>query len=293
MPFGESFPVAECIRNSLGQIGVAVFFILSGFFYKRSKGDTVSFWKKKVKGIIVPWIIFSVLSFAFSLILNRDFTDLPVRLFKWVFGIGTWFWYVPMLLILYALFKFVKSDVLLYVALAVTAVSVMLTAFGFVKQTEYFSQYTNLLDWIGFFALGILLRKNNLLDKLTGVLPFICGLAVLSVSVSFAVLLNQNKAYVNYFSILTELSGALVLLNVSALLHKSKLLADIGKKSYFIYLVQMQPAGIVNTRLPYNTLFFILRPFIVLLTLYAAAKLIEYVLKKIKLSKYAYIFALK
>lgn len=291
MPFTEAHPVAECIRNTLGQIGVAVFFTVSGYFYKRKKGDTASFWKKKAKGIIIPWLLFAVLTYAFSCVLNRSFS--PVSLVKWVFGIGSWFWYIPMLLIMYALFKFVKYDALLYVAMALTAASVMLTAFGFIGQTEYYSQYTNLLDWVGFFALGILLRKKNSLPKLTGALPCVSGLIILASATALSVVFNQNKAYINYFSLLTELSGALVLLNASSLLHKSKLLKDIGKKSYLIYLIQMQPAGIINTRLPYNALFFILRPVIVLAVLYVFAKAAEYILKKLKLSKYAYIFALK
>lgn len=86
MPFTEAHPVAECIRNTLGQIGVAVFFTVSGYFYKRKKGDTASFWKKKAKGIIIPWLLFAVLTYAFSCVLNRSFS--PISLVKWVFGIG-------------------------------------------------------------------------------------------------------------------------------------------------------------------------------------------------------------
>ena len=55
----------------------------------------------------------------------------------------------------------------------------------------------------------------------------------------------------------------------------------------------MQVAGIINTRLPYNPLFFVLRPFIALAVLYIAAFVISFILKKIKLDKYAYLIALK
>ena len=69
--------------------------------------------------------------------------------------------------------------------------------------------------------------------------------------------------------------------------------ADIGRKSYLIYLIQMQPAGMINTRLPYNVPFFVLRPFIALALIYIAVKLFEFVLEKTSLKKHAELFALR
>lgn len=46
MPFGGRMP-AESIRVSICQIGVAVFFVCTGFFYRREEKDSKLFWIKK------------------------------------------------------------------------------------------------------------------------------------------------------------------------------------------------------------------------------------------------------
>lgn len=48
MPFGGRMP-AESIRVSICQIGVAVFFICTGFFYRREEKDGSCFGSKKAK----------------------------------------------------------------------------------------------------------------------------------------------------------------------------------------------------------------------------------------------------
>ena len=73
--------------NTLGKIGVPVFFFLSGLvlFYSYNKRpftkDTIiSFYKKRLKYIIVPYIFISILYFACKVYLYYDFTSLSVML---------------------------------------------------------------------------------------------------------------------------------------------------------------------------------------------------------------------
>ena len=49
MTFSQTYPVSEIVRTSLGQIGVVVFFIISGYFYSRKHNDNKSYWLKKAK----------------------------------------------------------------------------------------------------------------------------------------------------------------------------------------------------------------------------------------------------
>jgi len=292
MPFGaETHPVAESIRIVLGQIGVAVFFIVSGFFYHREEGDAKTFWAKKWRGIVIPWMILSLCTYLFSVAINKDASILAAL--KWMFGVLTWYWYLPILLFMFVMFKGLqKKDVALVLCVIVMVLSVMLSAFGLIPYTIYFNQYLNPLNWIGFFALGILIRKHGWLDELIGWRPTTMASLVFFVSIVLSVIYGQDKAYIDYFSLPCELSGGMIFLNLSVLLENVGALKDIGRKSLFIYLVQMQPAGIINTRLPYTPLFFILRPIIVLIVLYFISLGIICLLKKAGLEKYSYIIAL-
>lgn len=292
MPFTSSFPLSENVRNTLGQIGVAIFFILSGFFFKREKGDSKRFWLKKAKTIVLPWVICGIGTFAFSIVLNRGKSNYFISAAEWILGVGTWYWYITVLLVLFALFKFLENDALLYIAIALTAVSVILSSFGKVPYNTVFNPYLNIFNWTGFFATGILINKHNILKKLINLPAAVISIAVLAFSAILTVRLPEVKAYINFYSILVEFSGFVLFLNISYLLSNVCLLQDIGKKSYLIYLIHMQIAGIINTRLPYNPLFFILRPIIALSVVYILVKMLELFLKKTGLIKYGYILAL-
>ena len=62
MSIGENPLWAEYARISVCQIGVSVFFVISGFFYKRVPGDSRKFWMKKIKTILIPWFFFASLT---------------------------------------------------------------------------------------------------------------------------------------------------------------------------------------------------------------------------------------
>ena len=293
MSFTNEYFFADTVRNCLGQIGVAIFFVISGFFYKRTAGDTKNFWAKKAKTALLPWVVLSSAAFVLSAILSGSLCGFPLSFIKYVLGIGSLYWYMSISFILFATFKFVTKKWQLMTCVIISIVSVYLTTFEIIPHNEYFNQYINPLNWIGFFALGILLRQENLLEKIISIKVFAFSLVGLVISIVIAVLSgNEIKAYIDVTSILTEFFGFILAINLSYLLANSKLLIDIGKKSFFIYLMHIQVAGLINTRLPYNTIFFILRPFIVLAVCYIIAVVFKRVLKLLKLNKFNFVFGL-
>ena len=293
MSFTNEYFVAETIRNCLGQIGVAVFFIVSGFFYKRTEKDRRNFWRKKVKNALIPWFVISSAVFIVSIIIGGKVKALPIAFIKNFLGIGTHYWYMSITFILFGIFKHITKRWELIVCVVISVVSVYLTTFKILPCNGNFNQYMNPFNWIGFFALGIILRKENLLEKLISFSMFTISFIGLVVSIVFAVFKGSEiKAYIDMTSIFTEIFGFLFVINVSSVFAKSKLLIDIGKKSFFIYLMHIQVAGIINTRLPYNALFFVLRPFIALAVCYIVAVLFKYLLKLLKIEKYNFIFGL-
>lgn len=291
--FTNEYFIADTIRNCLGQIGVAVFFVISGFFYKRTKGDTKKYWSKKIKTVFLPWIIFAIGTFVLSVILNRSLDGFPLSFIKYFLGIGSLYWYMSISCVMFAIFKHITKRWQLILCIIISVVSVYLTVYHVIPQYQYFNQYINLFNWIGFFALGILIRKENLLEELINTKSFIISLIIVVASIGVAVLRgNEVKSYVDVTSLFTEVFGLILILNLSNYLANNKILIDIGKKSFFIYLMHIQIAGIITTRLPYNAFFFILRPVIALAVCYVVAVVFRYMLKLLKLDKYSFVFGL-
>ena len=276
-----------------GKLVLQSFFVISGFFYKRTKGDTKKYWSKKVKTVFIPWILFAIGTFALSILLNKSLEGFPLSFVKYFLGIGSLYWYMSMSIVMFVIFKYITKRWQLVLCVIISIVSVYLTAFHIIPVVPYFNQYLNLFNWIGFFAIGILLRKENLLEKLINTKSFIISLIIVVASIIVAVLRdNEVKSYVDVTSLFTEVFGLVFILNLSNWLANNKLLIDIGKKSFFIYLMHIQVAGIITTRLPYNAFFFILRPFIALAVCYIVSVVFKYLLKLLKLNKYSFVFGL-
>lgn len=294
MTFTNEYMVADIIRSCLAQIGVCVFFILSGFFYKRQENDCKEFWSKKLNNVLVPWFLISTCTFMLSVVINRSLSGFPLSYVKYFLGFGSLYWYMTISFILFAVFKYITKNWQLVLCVIISIISVYLSFFNIIPHNQYFNQYLNPFNWVGFFALGILLRKFNLLDKLTNTKAFVLSFIGLAISIVAATVFREKEfmSYIDATSLFTEVFGFTAVLNFSNWLANSKLLVDIGKKSFFIYLMHIQFVGFINSRLPYNPVFLVLRPFIALAVCYVVAVLFKCILKLLKLDKYSFIFGL-
>ena len=50
-------PQVQAITDLFGMVGVPIFLIVAGVFFKQNE-ENDTFWMKKLKGIIVPWVTF-------------------------------------------------------------------------------------------------------------------------------------------------------------------------------------------------------------------------------------------
>ena len=89
--------------------------------------------------------------------------------------------------------------------------------------------------------------------------------------------LGIEPSYATYGSILQELLGGVFLVYLSGKLYKYELFSMIGKSTFFIYLVHMPIAGIINTRLTGGILD-ILKPIITLILMFICMKTLKAVL---------------
>ena len=59
---GQAIRILTGIWQVLCRVGVPAFLIISAFFYKREKKDTLKFWKKKLLTLILPWFVAGMLN---------------------------------------------------------------------------------------------------------------------------------------------------------------------------------------------------------------------------------------
>ncbi len=293
MSFGDSFYLAETIKKSIAQIGVFVFFILSGYFYSRSASDSKKFWCKKAKTFILPWFIFASAVYCLSVLVFSKGGVSVLDGVKYVLGITSIYWYMLVLTVLMVLFKFFNKDIWLYIFMGISVISLIASNILAPNHYSLVKDYLLYTNWAGVFAFGMLLRRKDMIEKLIN--PIYAAISLIALTGLVIIDVIREKTlyhYVSETSLFIEFFGFILLLNLAYYLSNSVLLSDIGKKSFFIYLIHVQIVGIINTRLPYNALFFILRPFIGLAVCYVLALLLKWFLKLTKTEKFSFVFGL-
>lgn len=266
------------LLGNIGTFGVICFFMISGGLFHFT--DKKIFFKKKLVHIVVPWIISATCVFLYVRLRKPPLTI--TAWFNFVIGNGSYCYYLTMLMLFYVLFVFVsfmQNEKILILCIAVTVVSL------FFCYNLGFSPYMNPLNWIGYFAGGMIIRKHEIDFKVT---PRLYAVTVLIMSglLIYQVYMHAG-GYFGGINVLTCWSGALVLLLTGKYMGSKKdynfvkkILKYSGEKSYFIYLWHMPVAGIIARIMNIKPLinFVLLRPLIILGIVLAAAYVAERVL---------------
>lgn len=278
-----------------GTVGVIGFFILGGFFYKRKDGDDKEFWKRKSVSIIIPWLVCSFLNYVIKCIADKRINI--GEYLKWTIGYESLYYYVTIFLFFLFIFKyFYKCDLALYVCVGITIASLALYTF----HIDYLffiqgSKYLNPLNWIGYFASGILFRKyriDRLLLKSFWTLIFSLLLGI----VAFLILWKLGVD--SYFHIATPIWGIsffilfLWISNWIAELKIGKAFEKMGKWSYCIYLIHMRIVQFSLSRFPTTTFGLIIKPLIGLAIMEIVMLFIHWGAKLIKAEKALFLIGL-
>lgn len=289
------------IQNLFGTIGVAAFFIKSGYYYKRTKGDTLTFWKRKVLNLCIPWFFWSILTYILNCILLRTSYSVVSQI-KWTFGYGTWYYFAFALICLFAVFKPCYEKTFGIIALIVISIiSNILTITGVLAGNSFYTGYTNFFNWALFFAIGMLWRMNSksteertnsaVSKKIPVLILSISAIVFVCITV-FVMYRNLDVSYWQWWSVLFEFAGVVVIYAIAYVFRNSKVLCFIGRNTLFIYLTHMQICGAIKTRIPENAFAYGLKPLVGLLVMtlicYAAVKLFEV----LKLEKYLFLFGI-
>lgn len=261
--------IYQRIGAVIGLIGVPVFIFCSGFWFKH---DTfANLIKKLSNSIVIPWMFWGVFAFMVSYILGSE--ELNIKsFFLFILGHGTWLYYIPVYILLKLLFNISSNTFLLFLLIAVSLLSNFLSYYSsFYINDIFLTPWQNPLNWVGFFSLGILVRRfkffNLLLNQNKGIKIIIL---IISVLLSLMLVLASHKInYWNPIAIILEYFIIFSILIVTSLIYKNKVLILLGCNSLLIYFLHMQLGiGFANILYKYIEIpeFFILltKPFVVL-----------------------------
>jgi fucose 4-O-acetylase-like acetyltransferase len=264
----------------LARIGVVIFFTTSGFFFNREYNL-----KKKAKALIIPWIVCASLTYLVGAVLSHFQSFNIISYIQWIFGYLSWYYYVVVLIVFLLIFKFVRdSDIVLWTCIGLNIVSIVLETFSlnFITNLDFLSPFLNIFNWIGYFAAGILIKKYRLdrwfLEKKWT--HFIAYFWMIVGGIAFYYFQIETDFHVITF--LYKIPAILVLFLFSHFLSQrkgSKYLVEIGKNTYFIYLLHMQIVQPICSRLPIY--FEVIKPIVGLTVMILLLLLLKVTFKKV------------
>lgn len=282
--------VAWMVLSRLGTVGVVLFLITSGYFYVPEKfGSFSKLLKKKAISICVPWFFLGSLAWLYNAIVSTQYRS-TIGYLKWILGNGTYLYYMPILLICFILFYKAPKAVLI-ASLPINAVSVIITAHGIADPIIFsmgINHYLNIFNWIGFFALGMLLRQIDP-EKLYSYLKKF-GIAGGALFVLFFwVLLVFGNLRFDYFSFVAmpyELAGSVAILSLSTFsLTKYKILRKLSGYAFAIYLIHMVFIGLLDSILAKSIVTMFMAPIIIITIVFLLFYCGEYLSHVLKMDK--------
>ena len=276
----NGFPMycALLLRN-FGVLGALCFFIISGYLYHPEKYTAKQMIIHKGKTIMLPWFVAGLCAVVLK---KHDF----VRSIQYILGYKSMLYFLPMLIVCFVFFYFpmMRKKNICIALILVTFVSTIwfddflyqlfLLPFGF--NPEEWTGYLNPLNWIGYFALGVLGQteincwRKFLYSRATAILVSFVFIATL---VYQLIMESPGSYFYGGGCLLVRTSGVILMLSWANLIGRkienshdvlTKTFTEIGKDSYSIYLWHFLPLHFIIAlfNLPILINWVIIRPFV-------------------------------
>lgn len=244
--------MAKMLLSRLGAMAVPVFLILAGYFFKTEGrsyfGDLL---KKKALGLCLPWLFCGVLIYGYTALRAGSGLDFGAAA-RFLLGSGSYLYYLTVLLALQLLFYFLRNvpkAVLLWTCLGLSAISTLLSAAGLTApllEKLYMTDYLNIFNWCGFFALGYAAQEYAPEKLLSGIKKLWIPAGFLwIVLLVIGYFFESRFGYFSWLGFPMGLCSSILLLRLGLALADCRWLKYLGKYSFSIYLLHIQIVPIV------------------------------------------------
>lgn len=111
-------------------IGAVAFLVISGYYFRPDRHGKGGFWKNRLLYTVVPWIVMGMLAYLGTYLPDVSFLSAG-GLLRWLMGVQSFLWYMPVLLICNVLFfRFYRNRAFCWACIGVTVASLWATASG-------------------------------------------------------------------------------------------------------------------------------------------------------------------
>lgn len=283
--------VVNRISALLGTLGVPIFFAVSGFFANLYE-DRRTFWIKKLNSIVIPYLIWGVITYLISVVLMHKAIGM-LELTKWILGNGTWLYFVPMLLFCFLIFRISQSKLYLGIIFVLFILSNVLTVASVIDGTKWISEYQFVFNWCGFFEIGVISRAK--IDRLCNIkLSWIVRSMIVLVwaVIGIVYIKSMLPTYFTPFSVIYEFFSLIAVYYIAELFANNILIREIGKNTYLIFFLHMQ-IGMATFNIlaklmhitQYEYLILVLKPVSIVILVFYGIQFARYILKKAKMNK--------
>lgn len=271
------------ILNNLGTIGVPVFFLIAGYYYHAKKYSFGQILKKKSITVILPWIFCGIIVYLYIVLRKGGFG--LFSMLQYVIGYYSFLYYMTILMLFFVVFYFVKDSK--WIILTLTFVSIgWLILQGILPSLTIIYPYLNPLNWLVYFSFGVFCQYYVNIEKVANTVSkykwifIVVGLLVFILPILFNYRFSYWKLAYLPFIILTFF-GMFALATIKPL--NNRLMVDVGKKSFSVYLLHMPIVGLSNL-ICIHFVVYAVRPFIVLAVTYGAVVIYSFIVRKLKIS---------
>lgn len=227
------------IAINIGTIGVPIFFICSGYLFH--KKPILLFFRGKTR-IVIAWVFTGSLIWMYEVIRKGIGY---ANYIEWIFGIGTYLWYMSTLFLIWFIFEIVNKKYIFILIFACMVLYIIGIEINILKVDEILY---DVICFMPFFLTGYIVQ-----EKKSKVLKLIdqCNVWSIAVILFGGMLINYNKlVYGCRLFFIIELAIALLIyksINILERFDKIKIiLKQLGENSFAIYLIHMPLAGVMS-----------------------------------------------